>query len=65
MPFHNNLVAYLSFYPTTVSILVPTGMLSAAEPAPDGVTLAEHAAPYSEYRDAAGEVLARVVWPEA
>ncbi len=64
MTFHDHLVAYLALYPDTASILVPLGYLAAAQPAPDGVTLAEHDAYYSEYRDAAGEVLARVVWPD-
>lgn len=64
MTFHDHLVSYLALYPETVLICVPLGYLVAAQPDPAGVTVEEHDAYYSEYRDAAGEVLARVVWPE-
>jgi hypothetical protein len=63
MTYHDQLVAYMAFYPTTVEIAVPTGMREAAGII-DGVVVVEHAEYYNEYRDAEGTVLARVVFPQ-
>ena len=63
MTFHDNLVAYLAFYPDTATIAVPLGMLAAAGSIP-GVTIVEEDAAYNEFRAADGTVLARVVFSE-
>jgi hypothetical protein len=52
----------MQFYPTTVEIAVPRGMLAAAGVI-DGVAVIEHDETYNEYRDAEGTTLARVVFP--
>ena len=62
MTYHDQLVAYMQFYPTTVEIAVPRGMLAAAGVI-GGVAVIEHDETYNEYRDAEGTTLARVVFP--
>lgn len=64
MTLHDNIVAYLAFYPDTVLVLVPAGQLAAALPEPAGVTMQEHAEYYTEFQDATGTVLARAVWTD-
>jgi hypothetical protein len=48
--------------PDTATIAVPLGNLAAAGTIP-GVVIVEHDAYYNEFRDANGEILARVVFP--
>lgn len=62
MTYHDQLVAYREFYPTTVEIAVPRGMLAAAGQI-ESTLVVEHDEYYNEYRDAEGTVLARVVFP--
>jgi hypothetical protein len=62
MSLHDNLVAYLAVCPGTATIAVPLGQAGAAGTIPD-VSIVEHDEYYNEYRDAAGVVLARVVFP--
>jgi hypothetical protein len=64
MTYNEHLIAYLAYYPETVTIAVPLGRKAAAEPMPDTITLVEHDAYYNEYFDANGVSLARVVFPE-
>lgn len=63
MTLNENLIAYLAYYPETVTIAVPLGQKAAAEPIL-GVTITEHDAYYNEYFDANGVSLARVVFSE-
>jgi hypothetical protein len=63
MTYHDRLVEYLEFYPETVEIAVPLGMLAAAGNIPN-INLVEHDARYNEYRAVDGTVLARVKFTE-
>ena len=62
MSYHDRLVEYLQFYPETVEIAVPLGMLAAAGDIPN-INLVEHDSRLNEFRAADGTVLARVRFP--
>ena len=63
MTFNQQLIDYLAFYPETATIAVPQDRVAEAGTVP-GVSVVGQDATYCEYRDAAGEVLARVVFSE-
>lgn len=62
MTYHDCLVDAVASMPDTATIAVPLGNLAAAGTIP-GVIIVEHDAYYNEFRDANGEILARVVFP--